>query len=517
MENMVKYPIGIQSFAEIRKGGYAYVDKTELVYRLANSGKYYFLSRPRRFGKSLLLSTLNAYFEGRKELFEGLAINHFETEWKCSPVLMLSLARYNPELDGSLENLMDYYLSEWEISYGRRSATSDLSQRFHNVILSAYEKTGGGVVILIDEYDAPIVGHLHDEDKLAEKRSMLKSIYTNLKDCDDYVRFAMLTGVSRFSEMSVFSGLNNLNDISLDDEFAAICGITEDELSANFKDGIERLAVSLKTDPENALGELKANYDGYHFTAECPDIYNPFSLLSALSKSRIRNYWSKTGTPSFLVGLLKRRDIFLPEFFNESVDDRQLEANDVYRLSPTALLFQTGYLTIKRETEPNVFELGVPNKEVRVSLFHDMAGIYFGYDEAASNSIIRRLRDCFNRAEVDAAMRLLQSFLASIPYNISGKRPEIYFENNLYIILSLVGVDTNTEWHTSYGRIDVVVRVPKFIYVIELKLDRPVTQAMVQIERKDYARQFECDDRKIIRLGIEFSHATRNIVGWTAI
>ena len=221
MENMVKYPIGIQSFAEIRKGGYAYGDKTELVYRLANSGKYYFLSRPRRFGKSLLLSTLNAYFEGRKELFEGLAINHFETEWKCSPVLMLSLARYNPELDGSLENLMDYYLSEWEISYGRRSATSDLSQRFHNVILSAYEKTGGGVVILIDEYDAPIVGHLHDEDKLAEKRSMLKSIYTNLKDCDDYVRFAMLTGVSRFSEMSVFSGLNNLNDISLDAEFAA--------------------------------------------------------------------------------------------------------------------------------------------------------------------------------------------------------------------------------------------------------------------------------------------------------
>lgn len=513
---MGRYPIGIQNFNKLRRENKIYVDKTRLIYLLTHSVSYAFLSRPRRFGKSLLLSTIKAYFEGRKELFEGLAIEKLEKEWPCHPVLLLSLATYDA-VSNNLEFLLKDTFTELERTYGKRSDTEDLSQRFRNIIVSAYEKTGMPVVILIDEYDAPIVGNLHNEGNQTEMRGMLKSVYSNLKDCDEYIGFAMLTGVSRFSKMSVFSGLNNLEDISLDERYAEICGITEEELRTEFREGIEQLALKLKTDPESALAELKANYDGYHFTPGCPDIYNPFSLLNALSKSRISNYWANTGTPSFLVELLKRKDLFLPEFFNESVDDRQLEESDVYKLSPTPLLFQTGYLTIKREIEPDIYELGVPNREVRRSLFHDMADIYFGDTEGSRDSNIRRLRDSFNRGDVDGAMRLLRAFLASIPYNLSGKRPEIYFENNLYIIFSLVGVETNTEWFTSDGRIDVVVRVPRYIYLLELKLDRPVTEALTQIERKDYGRQFECDGRKIVRLGIEFSHETRNIVRWSVL
>ncbi len=512
-----RYPIGIQNFNKLRREDMIYVDKTHLIYRLTHSVSYAFLSRPRRFGKSLLLSTIKAYLEGRKELFKGLAIEKLEKEWRCHPVLMLSLATYNAVNDDNLEVILDNEFREWERQYGVNVETTDLSVRFRNIIKAAYDSTGMPVVVLIDEYDAPIVGNLHDEKRQDELRNVLKSIYSNLKDCDEYIGFSMLTGVSRFSKMSVFSGLNNLTDISLMDEYAEICGITEEELRAGLRPGINRLARKLGTDSEGALAELKASYDGYHFTAQCPDIYNPFSLLNALFEGKIKNYWSATGAPTFLIELIRRRDLFLPEFFNESVDDRQLEESDTYRMSPTALLFQTGYLTIKREIEPEVYELGVPNREVRRSLFHDMADIYFGDSEAAKDSNIRRLRDRFCSGDVEGAIRLLKSFLASIPYNLSGKKPEIYFENNLYIIFSLVGVDTNTEWYTSDGRIDVVVRVPKYIYLLELKVDRPVTEALTQIERKDYGCQFESDGRSIIRLGIEFSRKTRNIVSWATL
>lgn len=491
-----------------------YVDKTRLIYNLVNSFSYVFLSRPRRFGKSLLLSTIKAYFQGRKDLFEGLEIDRLETDWESYPVLLLSLARYDSNANDNLEGILEDACAEWESIYGKRTATELLSQRFHNVIVSAYEKTGKRVVILIDEYDAPIVSNLHDEQKQGRMRSLLKSVYTNLKDCDAYIRFAMLTGVSRFSKTTVFSGLNNLKDISFDDRYAEICGITARELNENFRTGIDNLATRLRTDRESAIAELKANYDGYHFTECCPDIYNPFSLLNALDESKLNYYWADTGTPTFLVELIKRKNLFLPDFFNETVEERQLSASDIYRMSPTALLFQTGYLTIKSVTDPFTFRLGVPNKEVRDSLFHVMSEIYFGDDMSVGDSNIRQLRECFRNGDVDGAMRRLKAFLAGIPYDLSGNRPEIYFENNLYIIFSLVGVEANTEWRTSDGRIDVVVRVPQYIYLLELKLDRPVTEALGQIGRKDYERQFEFDGRKVIRLGIEFSQKTRNIVRW---
>lgn len=523
MESKVRYPIGMQSFAEIRKGGFAYVDKTEFVYKLVDSNKYYFLSRPRRFGKSLLLSTLKSYFEGDRQLFDGLAIEKLETRWHRHPVLLLSLARYNPDRAGSLDSLLESYLLEsylyeWEKIYGKRTATTDISQRFNNVIISAFEKTGSRVVILIDEYDAPIVGNLHDEKKQASMRDLLKSLYTNLKDCDDYIRFAMLTGVARFSKMSIFSGINNLKDISFNDRFAAICGITEDELRTKFSEGIANLADRLATDRNGALRVLKENYDGYHFTENCPDIYNPFSLLNALDDSKIKPYWFATGTPTFLVRMLQNRSGLLPEMFNEPVNEPMLSQNEADRLSPVSLMFQSGYLTIKSyDARTSRYTLGIPNLEVREGMFTDLASVYFNHDKNFISNKVWDIRLCFEKGDVDGAMRLLRAFLASIPYNLSGKRPEIYFENNLYIIFSLVGVETNTEWFTSDGRIDVVVRVPRYIYLLELKLDRPVTEVLTQIERKDYGRQFECDGRKIVRLGIEFSHETRNIVRWSVL
>lgn len=282
MAKRVKYPIGIQSFAEIRNGGFVYVDKTELIYNLVQDCKYVFLSRPRRFGKSLLLSTIKSYFEGRRELFNGLAMESLESEWEQYPVLSLALMRYNAADNMSLETIVGNALDEWESTYGKRTDTTNFSQRFHNVIISAYEKTVRRVVILVDEYDAPLVAHLHEESEYDRKREFLNALYVNLKECDDYIRFAMLTGVSRFSKMTVFSGLNNLDDISLDQEYAAICGITEQELRDNFTEGIDGLAEAFGTDREDALARLKQNYDGYHFTYPSADIYNPFSVLSAL-------------------------------------------------------------------------------------------------------------------------------------------------------------------------------------------------------------------------------------------
>lgn len=375
MAKRVKYPIGIQSFAEIRNGGFVYVDKTELIYNLVQDCKYVFLSRPRRFGKSLLLSTIKSYFEGRRELFNGLAMESLESEWEQYPVLSLALMRYNAADNMSLETIVGNALDEWESTYGKRTDTTNFSQRFHNVIISAYEKTGRRVVILFDEYDAPLVAHLHEESEYDRKREFLNALYVNLKECDDYIRFAMLTGVSRFSKMTVFSGLNNLDDISLDQEYAAICGITEQELRDNFTEGIDGLAEAFGTDREDALARLKQNYDGYHFTYPSADIYNPFSVLSALKKRTIDSYWFATATPTFLIRLIHESGKFLPQFFDETVDRRSLSASDSFRSTPTAMLFQTGYLTIKDMEEPGVYVLGIPNLEVRKGL-EDISSVY---------------------------------------------------------------------------------------------------------------------------------------------
>lgn len=514
--SQIKYPIGIQNFSGIRKGGYIYVDKTALIFKLVNEGKYYFLARPRRFGKSLLLTTLQAYFEGRKDLFEGLHISKLQKEWQPSPVLLLSMSRYDRSSSNRLEAILDFYFQEWEKKYGIDTPSSNYSARLANVILAAYEKTGQRVAILIDEYDAPLVAHLGDNDNHNRIRDFLKSIYANLKDMDQYIRFAILTGVSRFSRTNVFSGLNNLNDITLDERYNEICGITDMELESYFKTGITQLAVKLGKDYKGALAELKANYNGYHFSENSADIYNPFSLLNALSKSKLEMFWFRTGTPTFLIETIHNTDKFLPKYFSNEVDEKMLADIDTYQKSPVALMFQTGYLTIKGfDIEERLYRLGIPNREVKEGLSQGLLLAYMDSSDIENTMhSLTQMRRAFRQGQPEEAMERIKAFLAGIPYELAKGRDEIYFENNLYLLFNLIGIRTHAEYHTSRGRIDLLLEMPDYIYIIELKLDGTPQEALAQMEEKGYAEQFATDNRVIFKIGINFSRKTRNIDSW---
>ena len=510
----VRYPIGIQSFESLRSLGYIYIDKTELIHNLVTTSKCVFLSRPRRFGKSLLLSTIQAYFEGKRELFRGLAMERLETEWPVHPVLMLSLATYRADNGGNLEDILDVQFRYWERQYGVTAGNSDPSSRFRDIIMAAHDSTGQTVVILVDEYDHPLIETMHDEERLEAHRLLLKSIYVNIKDLDRYIRFTMLTGVSRFSKMTIFSGLNNLDDISLNRDYTAICGITDSELTGNFQQGIERLAEEYDTDHDGAVAILKANYDGYHFAKTGPDIYNPFSLLRAFKMREIGSYWFQSGTPEFLIRRIRNGGGFLPEMFDETVEGTMLSASDILNDNPTALLYQTGYLTIKAYEKPDRYRLGIPNLEVRKGLFENLAVRYLEKDGNYIYNHVREVRKLLEERRIDEAMERLRTFMAGIPYEFADKATELHYENNLFIIFVLVGVDARPEWHTSQGRIDLLLRMRNFIYVIELKRDGTPEQALEQIREKDYTRQFTGDPRPVVELGITFSTETRNITAW---
>ncbi len=515
MENkIVRYPIGIQSFEKLRELSYLYVDKTDLIYNLVSSSNCVFLSRPRRFGKSLLLSTIQAYFEGKKELFKGLAIESLEKEWAPHAVLTLSLAKYNPSIENSLEEIVANQFQIWELQYDVKIKSQNLASRFENIIRAAYRSSGRPVVILVDEYDNPLIETMHDPARSEEHRQLLKSIYVNIKDLDQYIRFTMLTGISRLSKKTIFSGLNNLVDISLNKDYSAICGITEKELLENFQQGIERLAKESDTDREGAIAMLKANYDGYHFSKKSPDIYNPFSLLWAMHEREIGSYWFQSGTPEFLIRQIQKGNNFLPEMFNESVEETLLSTNDISETTPIALLYQTGYLTIKGYEAPDFFHLGIPNLEVRQGLFKNLARYYLNENPIAISKRVREVRKLLEEKKIDEAMERLKSFMAGIPYEFANKTTELHYENNLFIIFVLIGVDARPEWHTSQGRIDLLLSMNNYIYIIELKRDGTPGEALAQIREKDYARQFAGDPRPIINLGVIFSTDTRNITAW---
>lgn len=515
MERTVRYPIGIQSFSEIRENGYIYIDKTADIYNLIDSGKYYFLSRPRRFGKSLLLSTIKAYFEGRKDLFEGLAMESLEKDWKQYPVILLSLAGYDSSSENGLEDVLNEQLRELEAQYNISSPSPAPSMRFRRIIKEAYSKTGQKVVILVDEYDSPIVAHLDNNTRIEQLRETLKSVYTNLKDMDEYIRFGMLTGVSRFSKMTIFSGLNNLVDISMDDEFDTICGITEDELKTNLKDGIKNLAASMDSSYDAALSELKKNYDGYHFTKNSKDIYNPFSLLSALRKSEISSYWFKSGTPSFLVKALHHQKEPIYKLLTEKVGEMAISDIDSYRTSPLSLLFQTGYLTIKSyDFKKRRYSLGVPNREVETGLFTELLSDNAKMDKYKIDQWAFEIRDNFEEGRPEVALQLIKDFLAGIPGNVTQNKTEIFFENNLYMLLKMVGCDVQAEYWTSFGRIDLLLKTGNYIYVMELKLDSTPETALDQIEQKEYALQWAPESRKVFKIGINCLSQTRNLDSW---
>ncbi len=510
-----KYPVGIETFSEIIRGAYAYVDKTEVIYRLTQSGKFFFLSRPRRFGKSLMISTLESYFEGQKELFDGLWLGQAEgIDWTPRPVLRLNFVAAQCTVDG-LISLLDNQFAHWERKYGVTDNNHGLSQRFQNIIIKAARDSGQKVAILIDEYDKVLLNTMHHEQLHEEMKAILKPLYGVLKSAERHIEFAILTGVSRFSKISIFSDLNNLEDISLNSKFATICGITEDEVRRFFAPGVEAFAQEASTDFEGMMQILKDHYDGYHFARVSPDIYNPFSLILALKNTELSHRWFESGTPTFLLERINSLHEDLRNVLAPVVSARFLSNTSVNDTNLTSILFQTGYLTIKSyDREEDTFALGIPNREVETGMYEGLLPYYTGKDLVANDNVLRRLRRHVLKGEPEEFLTTLQSFCAGIPRHLSEGKHEIYYENNLYLILRLVGFDIKTEEETSDGRIDAVLSTPQYIYILELKLNGTAQQALQQICDKNYARPFETDGRKIICIGVSFSKTTRTIDSW---
>jgi len=530
MNQLRDLPVGIQSFEDLRTRGFVYVDKTRYVRDLVR-GKVYFLSRPRRFGKSLFLSTLEAYFEGKKELFKGLFLEHGEPElaaaqgreaWETYPVLRIDLNAKNYIDREKLIERLSFCLDELEKKYSVRKRYKTPEERFQYLIGTLYEKTGKQVVVLIDEYDKPLMDALHLPELFETYRGILQAFYSAIKSCDAYLRFVFLTGVSRFGKLTIFSGLNSLEDITMLSQYSGICGVTETELVENFAPELEGLAVELGTSYDEALAELKKWYDGYLFAEKGAHVYNPFSLLNVLKNKKIDDYWYATGTPTFLVKYLQDVGFSLPELdggVEMAKEDLQMSPMEVD--TPLPILFQAGYLTIKEYiAEDDIYRLGFPNEEVRYAFMKNLLKGYFNSVESSGVEIARFLRE-IRAGNVDAFMRHLQSLIGGIPY--SNKKKEDYREENgevaVYLVFSLMGKRTETQVHTPGGRADAVVHTKDAIYLFEFKMEGAGTpeDALAQIKERGYANRYLAEGKKIVCIGVTFDAKTRNISDWRTV
>ena len=506
------YPLGRQDFESLREDGCVYVDKTELVYDLVKYNKYVFLSRPRRFGKSLLLSTVRYYLEGRKDLFEGLKIMELEKKWTKHPVLHLSLGAIDSSDKEGLSSSLERQFKNWELKYDVTVKEKTLSDRFARIISNASAKTGERVIVLIDEYDNPLINTIHNPEIYEMNRTLLKSVYSNLKDLDNYIKFAMITGVSRFSNTSVFSGLNNITDISFHSEYASICGFTKEEITEYLWTGIERYALKNDTGTQETLEELKREYDGYHFTEDLVDIYNPYSLLNCLNQSKIDNYWMQSGVPEFLVRKLKNNSISFTELFSAQATPATLSTIDAAFDSPIALFYQTGYLTIKGyDKQKKKFQLGIPNKEINEGLTYFLLKSYLFSEDMVFSNRLEEMASCIRKGNPQEFIETLETLLAPIGYHLHGKMTEVDFERTMFVIFHMLGFHMHSQLTTSFGRIDLTVETKDFVYLIEIKLDGSAQDALDQINRKDYALQWKHSERKVFKIGISFSSAKRNI------
>lgn len=507
------YPIGIQNFEKIRTDGYVYVDKTALIHRMVSSGSYYFLSRPRRFGKSLLISTLEAYFQGKRELFQGLAMETLEENWVKRPVLHLDLNIGKYDTPDSLEKILNETVSKWEEIYGTGVAESTIALRFKGVVGRAYQQSGERVAILIDEYDKPLLQAIGNEELQREFRNTLKPFYGVLKTMDGCIKFAMLTGVTKFGKVSVFSDLNNLNDITMDRRYLSLCGMTEKEIHDNFEEELHELAMAQGMTYEETCNELRTCYDGYHFTYDCEGIYNPFSLLNIFDKKEFDNYWFETGTPTYLVDLLKRSHYNLERLAHEETSSDVL--NSIYGdEEPLPVIFQSGYLTIKGyDKRFGLYRLGYPNREVEEGFVKFLMPFYTRYSKIEAPFEIQKFIQELESGQPEAFLKRLRSFFADTPYELVSEL-ELHYQNVLFIIFKLVGFYTQAEYHTSEGRIDLVVKTSDYIYLMEFKLNGTAEEAMEQINSKHYALPFEADTRKLFKIGVNFSNKTRNIERW---
>ena len=501
------YPIGIQTFERIRKEDKFYVDKTEYVYRMTHTdGKYFFLSRPRRFGKSLLVSTFQSYFEGKKELFEGLALEKLEKEWNSYPVLHFDMSGGKHMEKDALEDYLRYILKENEEKYGVRCEAIDTNIRMMNLIKTVFEKTGKQVVVLIDEYDAPLLNVVHEGISLDVLRNVMQNFYSPLKNYEPMLRFVFMTGITKFSQLSIFSGLNNITNISMSVQYAGICGITKDELLTKMSEDIDCLAEKLKLTHEEAVERLAANYDGYHFSWPSPDVFNPFSLLNCFAKEKIGAYWFGSGTPTYLINMMKKFKV-LPSMLGKTrAKASSFDAATETMKSLLPLLYQSGYSTIKGyDEETEVYTLDIPNKEIFVGLYECLLP---GYLDSASDEgqvVIADISTYLKRGDMEGALQLLADFLETVPY-CDNTNYEGHYQQMFYVIFALL-TDYNiiVEQRTAKGRIDITLETASTIYVMELKFNKSAQEALDQIKDKHYDKAFNLKDKKIVKVGMNFA------------
>jgi len=509
----MKYPIGVQNFTDLRQSEYVYVDKTHLIYRLVSIGKYYFLSRPRRFGKSLLVSTMEAYFKGQKELFKGLAIEDMEKDWVEYPILHFDLNAKKFDTVEDLYELVGRQLERYELQYETVAVDQSLDGRFYNLVMSIADKTHKRVVILVDEYDKPLLQTIGNSELQNTYREILKAFYGVMKSCDGQIHFGFLTGVTKFGKVSVFSDLNNLDDISMDPAYYEICGISENELNEYFDTEIGELAEVNELTKEQAYDRLRSEYDGYHFCENVSGIYNPFSVLSTLRKNRFGNYWFETGTPTYLVELLKKSDFQLDRIDGYKTGKDVL--NGIDPDSPVAMIYQSGYVTIKDyDSEFDLVTVGFPNKEVERGFLLFLLPFYTNLKKEDSNFFVSRAVQALKNGDAEVFMSYMKSLLAGYPYDLI-KDTENHYQNVVYLTLKLMSVYlVDAEFRTSNGRIDLLVWTDKYIYVMEFKYDGSAQEAIDQIESKEYPLPFAMDSRTIVKVGVNFSGKTRNIENW---
>ncbi len=493
-----------------------YIDKTDMIYSMTHgASNYVFLSRPRRFGKSLLISTLKEYFEGNRELFNGLAMEKLETEWTRYPVLHFSMNTMKHVGKEELESALNVKLSRYEDIYGSNNKEIHPNERLEGLVHRAYERTGQRVVILIDEYDAPLLDVVSEEENLPILRKVMRNFYSPLKDLAPYLRFVFLTGITKFSQLSIFSELNNIQNISMDEEYATICGITEEEMTAYMRPGIERLAQRRELTYEEALGKLKQTYDGYHFTWPSPDIYNPFSLLNALGRETIDYYWFGSGTPTYLIAMLRKFRVTPEKIGGQYANATSFDAPTEMMTKITPLLYQSGYITIKdRDRDTKEYRLDIPNEEVRVGLMESLLPEYVtpAYSEEGQSTVAQMYKN-IKYGRLEEALELLKAYLASVPY-AENANSEGHYQSMMYVIFNLMGLYVRTEVRTATGRVDMVMRTDDSLYIFELKFNRSAKEALEQIDKKNYPDAFIISGLPIVKVGLNFSLETRTLNGW---
>ena len=502
------YPIGIQTFEEIRKLDNLYIDKTEYIYRMTHTdGKYFFLSRPRRFGKSLLVSTFQSYFEGKKELFEGLAIEKLEKEWNEYPVLHFDLSKGKHMEKEQLNRYLLDIIEKQEARFDCMSNKIDVNIRLDDLINAVYQKTGKQVVVLIDEYDAPLLDVAHEKEKLDELRNTMRNFYSPLKGNESMLRFVFMTGITKFSQLSIFSELNNIKNVSMDEPYAGICGITKEEMLTQMSDDIDALAEQLELSREETIQELKDHYDGYHFCWPSPDVFNPYSLLNCFADGRMDDYWFGSGTPTYLINMMRKYE-FLPADLGEAIEvgKKDFDAPTETMTTIVPLLYQSGYVTIKGYDKPTkLYLLALPNQEIRVGLYGSLLPHYLTDKSAKANTTIAKMSVLVKKGDMDAAFCLLNNFLETVPY-CDNTHYEGHWQQTLYIMFALLtNYDILVEQHTAKGRIDITMETADTIYVMELKFNKSAEEALAQIEAKHYADAFKMSGKKVVKIGLNFS------------